>query len=150
MKSFAQFWPFYLGEHRHGHTRGFHSVGTLIGLGCLFMVVPWTRNEFWALFGFGVGYAMAWFSHFAIEHNRPATLKYPLWSFFADVEMLYLVLTGQLHDEIRAHSSSIERPVVTHERRTIRKAIRVIFWAWVAILIVLDLSDVIHLTWPSI
>ena len=39
---------------------------------------------------------VAWIGHFFIEHNRPATFKYPLRSFMGDYHMFVLWLTGQL------------------------------------------------------
>jgi hypothetical protein len=47
------------------------------------------------------GYAFAWVGHFFVEHNRPATFKHPLWSFFADFKMLAFALTGRLAAELQ-------------------------------------------------
>ena len=47
-----------------------------------------------------VGYAFAWFSHFAIEKNRPATFKYPLWSFISDYKMMFYMLAGKMDAEL--------------------------------------------------
>ena len=60
------------------------------------VAVVWTGNPAWILVGFGAGYGFAWVGHFFVEHNRPATFTYPLWSFMGDYHMFFLWLTGQL------------------------------------------------------
>lgn len=41
-------------------------------------------------------YAFAWIGHFKIEHNRPATFQYPIWSFLCDFRMWGQMATGKL------------------------------------------------------
>ena len=93
--SFAEFWPFYLGEHSKPATRVLHCVGSLAAIGILVAVIVIGR---WYLFPLALiaGYAFAWMGHFFIEKNRPATFTYPLWSFIGDWKMLALMLTGKL------------------------------------------------------
>jgi hypothetical protein len=49
---------------------------------------------------FVAGYAFAWIAHATVEHNRPATFKYPAWSFAADWKMWAYALTGRLGREL--------------------------------------------------
>ena len=85
-KSFKEFYPFYLNEHKKKWTRIFHFFGTLIGLsGLITALVKISFGPF--LIGLGIAYLFAWISHFFIEKNRPATFKYPLYSFLGDLKM---------------------------------------------------------------
>ena len=47
-----------------------------------------------------VGYAFAWFAHFIVEKNRPATFKYPLYSFVSDWVMYGKILSGSMRAEV--------------------------------------------------
>jgi hypothetical protein len=99
-RSFAEFWPYYVREHSRPGTRALHFVGTTLGLVFLAALV-WTR--LWYLFpaGLVVGYGCAWIGHFCIEHNRPATFRYPRWSFLGDFKMWWYMLTGRMGAEVR-------------------------------------------------
>ena len=52
------------------------------------------------LLGFVPGYGCAWLAHFLIEKNKPATFKYPLWSFMGDYKMIALMLSGRMNSEV--------------------------------------------------
>ncbi len=98
-QTFAEFWPFYLGEHSKASTRALHYFGTtLVVLIAIFALVTGR----WALLLLSpvAGYFFAWIAHFGIEKNRPATFTYPLWSFAADFRMWFLWLTGRLGPEL--------------------------------------------------
>ena len=41
-------------------------------------------------------YAMAWVGHFRVEHNRPATFTYPVWSLVCDMRMWTHMVRGRL------------------------------------------------------
>jgi hypothetical protein len=95
MKSFAEFWPFYLKEHSNPTNRRLHFTGTfLVHLILIFAVVTQQWVLLWIL-PF-MGYGFAWVGHFLIEKNRPATFKHPLWSLMGDFKMFYLMLLGKL------------------------------------------------------
>jgi hypothetical protein len=90
-KDFQEFYPFYIGEHSLPLTRIFHFVGTGCFLGLSVMSLIEKRAELFVL-GPCVAYAFAWFSHFFIEKNRPATFKYPLYSLRGDFKMFIELL----------------------------------------------------------
>jgi len=97
--TFGAFWPFYLREHSDPRTRALHYVGSTLALGCLALAL--LLMDPWFLLGMPLsGYFFAWVAHFAIEHNRPATFTYPLWSLLADYRMFFLFLAGRLEPEL--------------------------------------------------
>ncbi len=113
LKSFAEFWPYYVSEHSQSATRALHAAGT-IACTTLAVTLIARRRWRWLPAALATGYAAAWVAHFFIEHNRPATFKYPLWSFAADYKMVASMLTGRMGAEIerarplRAEDSSHE------------------------------------------
>ena len=47
------------------------------------------------LFALLSGYGFAWVSHFFVEHNKPATFTYPLFSLISDYVMFWEILRGK-------------------------------------------------------
>lgn len=106
-RSFEEFWPFYLREHSRPRTRAFHYVGTSLVVALALAAL--ITGRWWLLLVMPVaGYAFAWVSHAAIEHNRPATFTYPAWSLRADFKMWWLWLTGRLGPDLAAAQSKSE------------------------------------------
>lgn len=93
--SFAEFYPFYLGEHRNPICRRLHFVGTSLSLVCFVMLFA-TRRPQYLLFGLLCGYAFAWIGHYFFEKNRPATFKHPLYSFIGDWAMYRDIWLGRI------------------------------------------------------
>ena len=91
---FADFYPFYLSEHANRVSRRLHVVGTSIAL-VLLVAALVTRNGWLALAALVQGYAFAWVGHFFFEHNRPATFRYPLFSFMGDWRLWWETVTGK-------------------------------------------------------
>src|SRR5215813_11864753 len=99
MKTFAEFWPFYLREHSRPATRTLHFVGTTLSL-LLLASAAALRSGRVVVLAIVAGYAFAWVGHFFVEHNKPATFKYPLWSLAADWKMWGLAIAGRLDQEL--------------------------------------------------
>jgi hypothetical protein len=95
-QSFAEFYPFYLSEHRDRTCRRLHFVGTSLGVVAIVLAVV-TLNAWWLLAGLAAGYLFAWIGHFGFEKNRPATFKHPLYSFVGDWAMYRDILRGRIH-----------------------------------------------------
>jgi len=93
--SFAEFYPFYLSEHSKPATRRLHFIGSSLSLVCLLLLVL-TGDLWWLPAAFVCGYGFAWFAHFTVEKNRPATFQQPLYSLMGDWAMFWQILTGQL------------------------------------------------------
>lgn len=93
-RSFRDFYPFYLSEHANRTSRRLHFTGT--SLACLLILLSVITQRWWIL-GLALvqGYAFAWVGHFFFEHNRPATFRYPAFSFLGDWRLWWEMLTGK-------------------------------------------------------
>ncbi len=93
-KTFADFYPFYLDEHKNPVSRRLHFVGTSIAL--IILVTALVTQSWWLLAAALVqGYAFAWVGHFFFERNRPATFKYPGYSLMGDWRLWWEILSGK-------------------------------------------------------
>ena len=93
--SFAEFYPYYLQEHSTDVCRRLHYVGSLLVLSILGYAL-FTQQWLWLLALPFAGYGFAWVGHFVFEKNKPATFKYPLYSFMGDWVMLKDAFTGRI------------------------------------------------------
>ena len=91
-KSFEEFYPFYLSEHVNPICRLLHFIGNLFVIIILIASFFSIKILFFApLFGYG----FAWMGHFFFEKNKPATFRYPLYSFLGDWIMFKDILIGR-------------------------------------------------------
>ncbi len=94
-KSFRDFYPHYLDEHRDPTCRRLHVAGTVLVL--LTLVAAIVTGRWLLLLAMPVfGYGFAWIGHFVFERNRPATFRHPLYSLLGDLALFRDVVTGRI------------------------------------------------------
>jgi hypothetical protein len=94
-RSFAEFYPFYLSEHRHPVSRVLHYIGTWLAVTCLGGLLV-SGEPAWLLAALLAGYGLAWLGHFRYERNKPATFRYPFYSLAGDFRMWWDLNLGKL------------------------------------------------------
>ncbi|MEQ1517229.1 MAG: DUF962 domain-containing protein [Usitatibacteraceae bacterium] len=94
-KTFRDFYPYYLSEHKNTTCRVLHFIGSWLVLGALLMALV-SGNAWWYAAMPLAGYGFAWVGHFFFEKNRPATFTYPLFSFAGDWVMFFQLLIGKI------------------------------------------------------
>ncbi len=93
--SFAEFYPFYLGEHANRTCRRLHFIGSsLVILTLLLALASGRMSWLWLMPLFGYGFA--WAGHYLFEKNRPATFRHPLYSLAGDWVMYAQMLRGKI------------------------------------------------------
>ena len=92
--TFDDFFPYYMRQHSKPATRWFHFAGTHLGVAAGIAGVVRRRPALVASAPV-LAYGLAWFSHFAIERNRPATFGHPLWSAWGDLRMMKMMWLGR-------------------------------------------------------
>jgi hypothetical protein len=100
IRSYREFWPYYLNEHKQPKTRALHLAGTGVTTALLAAGIVTTNIWFLPAAVFA-GYGPAWFAHFVVEKNKPTTFRYPLWSLISDFRMAATWLAGGLDRELK-------------------------------------------------
>jgi hypothetical protein len=96
--SFSDFWPYYVRAHSQTRTRVLHAIGSVLAVVMLGVALA---VNLWLLLAVPiVGYAFAWYAHFFVEGNKPATFGHPFYSLVADYRMLFLMMAGKMDDEV--------------------------------------------------
>ena len=103
--TFWNFYPYYLTEHARPINRAMHFVGTSLVIACFVFGILRADWRFFLAIPL-CGYGFAWFGHFILEKNRPATFKYPLYSLGSDFVMYFHIITGQINEKVdEAHKA---------------------------------------------
>jgi hypothetical protein len=97
-RTFEEFWPHYVREHRKPVTRALHVLGTHLGLGAAVLAV--VVSVWWLGAALLLGYGLAWIGHLLFEKNRPATFEHPVWSLRGDFRMMRLTWLRRMDDEV--------------------------------------------------
>ena len=115
--SFEDFFPYYVGEHSKAGTRWMHFAGTHLGIA---LGIAGVRRRRWGLLAAApaVAYGMAWFGHFVVEGNKPATFGHPAWSRRGDFTMLAMMWTGRDAELARIAAESKRERVELAARRS--------------------------------
>jgi len=92
---FREFYPYYLSEHANLTCRRLHFIGTSLVIGVVVAAIL-RGNPMWLLWIPLAGYGFAWIGHFFFEKNKPATFKYPFYSFAGDWAMYWVILRGKI------------------------------------------------------
>lgn len=104
--TFRDFYPYYLSEHRNTTCRVLHFIGTTLVV-ALIIAVFVTQKWWLAWFIPLAGYGFAWAGHFFFEKNRPATFRYPAYSFAGDWVMYAQLLRGKIGFTPRADEAKV-------------------------------------------
>jgi hypothetical protein len=104
IRTFADFWPFYVRAHSRPRTRTLHAIGSVLAIVLLGVSLA---VSLWLLIAVPViGYAFAWYAHFFVEHNKPATFGHPFYSLAADYRMLFLMMAGRMDSEVAKYAAA--------------------------------------------
>ena len=114
-RSFAEFWPVYVRAHAGARTRLLHAFGSVLSVITLGIALA---VNLWILIAVPlVGYSFAWYAHFFVEKNKPATFGHPFYSLMADYRMVFLMMAGKMDAEVRRYvvitTPRVEDPFAT-------------------------------------
>jgi hypothetical protein len=108
MRTFADFWPYYVRHHGRAQTRLLHAVGSTLAV--VAVVLGLAADPWFLILAPLAGYGFAWYAHYFVERNRPASFGHPLWSLAADYRMLFLMIAGRMDEEVERHLAPAPPP----------------------------------------
>ncbi|MBV9080350.1 MAG: DUF962 domain-containing protein [Elusimicrobia bacterium] len=98
IQSFDDFWPYYVRAHSQPRTRLLHAIGSVAAIAAV--AAAFALNVWLLIAAPLLGYSFAWYAHFFVEHNKPATFGHPFYSLAADYRMLFLMMAGKMDAEV--------------------------------------------------
>ena len=93
--TFAEFYPFYLAEHRNRICRRLHFAGSMMVIAAIVDGDSSLATRGGLPSRRSAGYGSAWIGHFYFERNWPATFSHPFYSLLGDWVMFCDLLRGQ-------------------------------------------------------
>lgn len=95
---FEEFYEYYLDAHRDLRNLRLHFYGTSAAIAAAIYAFNVDPERVWMyVVPVGaVGYLMAWYGHFFLEKNKPATFGNPFWSFRAGLRMYREILSRKI------------------------------------------------------
>lgn len=93
--NFAEFYPYYLDEHKNRTCRRLHFVGSALTIMVALYALLSGKLLLLLLLPV-IGYGFAWVGHFKFERNKPATFKHPVYSLMGDWVMFKDMLIGRI------------------------------------------------------
>lgn len=104
---FTDFWPDYVRAHSRSKTRILHAIGSTLAV--VFLILALSINLWILVVVPIVGYGFAWYAHFFVERNKPATFGHPFYSLFADYRMVFLMMAGRMSEEVAKYAAAGQR-----------------------------------------
>ncbi|HPG88847.1 MAG TPA: DUF962 domain-containing protein [Hyphomicrobium sp.] len=97
--TFDEFWLDFLRAHSKPGTRAFHYAGMLaaLWLGVMFAM---SGQGYLLVLAILAPYVLGFASHALVEHNKPVSLKHPVYSVRGAVQMFVLWAIGRLGPEL--------------------------------------------------
>lgn len=86
-------------EHSRPLNRKLHFIGTA-SIVPLAVAAIFYSGWLWILIPFSA-YGFAWYGHFFVEKNKPATFIHPVWSLIGDFRMFGYMLIGRMDAEVQ-------------------------------------------------
>jgi hypothetical protein len=106
--TFEEFWPQYVRAHQNKWNRTLHAIGIGLALACVAAAIL-KRRPWLAAFAPVFAYGFAWFGHFFIEKNKPATFSHPMMSARAGALMFWKTICGEMDAEVARVLDDAER-----------------------------------------